>query len=215
MYFNRKYVYNYPKLRWKIVVCVLIASDETLISYFSSFWTQCIDSSTKNRWNCTYMTSVFSILHISYRLKCYEISKMLRLLGVRCNTKLQDSGDWAISISKLTIIGSDNGLLWPGQRQAIIWTSAGILLVRTLGTTSVKCYTAAIASTWQPVREPINGVTGTWLSCFATCDWLRALVHLHCDVIITTPTTKTWWSCRSLGVDLPCLQKKIYHQNTM
>ena len=32
-----------------------------------------------------------------------------------------------ICISKLTIIGSDNGLL-PGRHQAIIWTNTGILL---------------------------------------------------------------------------------------
>ena len=38
-----------------------------------------------------------------------------------------------ICVSTLTIIGSDNGLS-PGRRQAIIWTSAGILLIRTLGT---------------------------------------------------------------------------------
>ena len=38
-----------------------------------------------------------------------------------------------ICISKLTIIGSDNGLL-PGRRQAIIWTSAGILLIWLSGT---------------------------------------------------------------------------------
>ena len=38
-----------------------------------------------------------------------------------------------IWLSKLTIIGSDNGLS-PGQRQAIIWTNAGILLIRTLET---------------------------------------------------------------------------------
>ena len=37
--------------------------------------------------------------------------------------------------SKLTIIGSDNGLS-PGRRQAIIWTNAGILLVGPLGTNS-------------------------------------------------------------------------------
>ena len=34
-----------------------------------------------------------------------------------------------ICVSKLTIIGSDNGLL-PDWRQAIIWTNAGILLIR-------------------------------------------------------------------------------------
>ena len=34
---------------------------------------------------------------------------------------------------KLTIIGSDNGLL-PGRHQAIIWTNAEILLIDPLGT---------------------------------------------------------------------------------
>ena len=37
-----------------------------------------------------------------------------------------------LCVSKLTIIGSDNGLS-PGRRQAIIWTNAGILLIRLLG----------------------------------------------------------------------------------
>ena len=38
-----------------------------------------------------------------------------------------------ICVSKLTIIGSDNGLS-PGRRQAIIWTNDGILLIRTFWT---------------------------------------------------------------------------------
>ena len=38
-----------------------------------------------------------------------------------------------ICVSKLTIIGSDNGLS-PGRRQAIIWTNAGLLLIGPLGT---------------------------------------------------------------------------------
>ena len=38
-----------------------------------------------------------------------------------------------ICVSKLTIIGSDNGLS-PGQRRAIIWTNAEILLIGPLGT---------------------------------------------------------------------------------
>ena len=37
-----------------------------------------------------------------------------------------------ICISKLTIIGSDNGLS-PGRRHAIIWTNAGILSIGPLG----------------------------------------------------------------------------------
>ena len=38
-----------------------------------------------------------------------------------------------ICVSKLTIIGSDNGLS-PDRRQAIIWTNAGLLLIELLGT---------------------------------------------------------------------------------
>ena len=38
-----------------------------------------------------------------------------------------------ICASKLTIIGSDNGLS-PGRHQAIVWTNAGILLIGHLGT---------------------------------------------------------------------------------
>ena len=38
-----------------------------------------------------------------------------------------------ICVSELSSIGSDNGLA-PGRRQAIIWTNAGILLIRTPGT---------------------------------------------------------------------------------
>ena len=38
-----------------------------------------------------------------------------------------------ICVSKLTIIGSDNGLA-PGRRQTIIWTNDGILLIGPIGT---------------------------------------------------------------------------------
>ena len=38
-----------------------------------------------------------------------------------------------ICVGNLTIIGSDNGLS-PGRHQAIIWTNAGIVLIRPMGT---------------------------------------------------------------------------------
>ena len=38
-----------------------------------------------------------------------------------------------IWVSKLTIIGSDNGLS-PDRRQAIIWTNVGLLVIGPLGT---------------------------------------------------------------------------------
>ena len=61
------------------------------------------------------------------RLEWYYGSVMLRLILTHWG--------WVtyICIGKLTIIGSDNGLL-PGQHQAIIWTNAWILLIETLRT---------------------------------------------------------------------------------
>ena len=53
------------------------------------------------------------------------------------NTVTQRLTHWGrvthIRVSKLSIIGSDNGLS-PGRRQAITWTNAGILLIQTLRT---------------------------------------------------------------------------------
>ena len=66
-----------------------------------------------------------------------------------------------ICVSKLTIIGSDNGLS-PGRRQAIIWTNAGILLTGPLGTNFseilIKIHTFSLkkmhlkmsSGKWQP-----------------------------------------------------------------
>ena len=56
-------------------------------------------------------------------------------------------------VSKLGIIGSDNGLS-PGRRQAIIWTNAGILLIGPLGINfseiSIKIYTFSLKkSIWM------------------------------------------------------------------
>ena len=52
----------------------------------------------------------------------------------RCQPLLDSwGGVMHICVSKLTIIGSDNGLV-PGRPQAIIWTDAGMLLIGPLGT---------------------------------------------------------------------------------
>ena len=66
--------------------------------------------------------------------------------------------DWVmhICISKLTTIGSDNGLS-PGRRQAIIWTNAGILLIGPLVTNfseiSIKIYTLSFKKMHLKILE--------------------------------------------------------------
>ena len=64
-------------------------------------------------------------------------------------------------VGKLTIIGSDNGLS-SGRRPVIIWTNAGILLIRALGTnfseilsevhtfSSAKMHLKMSSAIWRP-----------------------------------------------------------------
>ena len=68
--------------------------------------------------------------------KLYNIQNHLtyKFSDVNMNNDLTHWGRVThICVSDLTIIGSDNGLS-PGRHQAIIWTSAGILLIGPLGT---------------------------------------------------------------------------------
>ena len=60
-----------------------------------------------------------------------------------------------ICISKLTIIGSDNGLS-PAWRQAIIWTDAGILLIRPLGTNSNKMLIQILTFSFIKMRLKVS-----------------------------------------------------------
>ena len=87
----------------------------------------------------------------------YPLTSQTKLAYKRQFPSCQDPMTWSrvtplthwgrmahICVSKLTNIGSDNGLS-PGRRQAIIWTNAGILLIGPLGTnfneTSIEIHT--------------------------------------------------------------------------
>ena len=75
-----------------------------------------------------------------------------------------------ICVSKLNIIGSDNGLP-PGRRQAIILTNAGILLIRPLGTNIIeilseihtfslnKIHLKMSSGKWEPFCLSLNVLT--------------------------------------------------------
>ena len=107
-----------------------------------------------------------------------------------------------ICVSKLTIIGLDNGLS-PGRRQAIIWTNAGIKLIGPLGTnlseilieififSFKKMHLKMSSGKWRPSCLGLNVltteiVTSQWLSSRdTTCLWcatwhLYASLHPHC-----------------------------------
>ena len=82
-----------------------------------------------------------------------------------------------ICISKLTIIGSDNGLS-PGRRQAIIWTIDGILLIWPLRTkfsevlikihilSSKKTHLKMFSAKWRPFCLGLNVLSSAFFVNF-------------------------------------------------
>ena len=60
-----------------------------------------------------------------------------------------------ICISKLTIIGSDNGLS-PDRRQAIIWTNAGLLLIGPLGTNFSEILIEILTFSFKKMRMKVS-----------------------------------------------------------
>ena len=96
---------------------------------------------------------------------------------------------------KLTIIGSDNGLL-PGWRQAIIWTNAGILLIGPLGTNFSKILIAILtflfrkmslkesSAKWRPFSHSLNVLTLYMLNFSEETKniYLHFISFLHIDM---------------------------------
>ena len=77
-----------------------------------------------------------------------------------------------ICVSKLTIIGSDNGL-WPGRRQAIIWINAGILLIGPLRTNLSEIDIEILTFSFKKMDLKMS--SGKWRPF---CPGLNVLSHL-------------------------------------
>ena len=76
-----------------------------------------------------------------------------------------------ICVSKLTIIGSDNGLP-PDWRQAIIWTNAGLLLIQTLRTNFSEILIRI--HTFSNKKMHLKMSSG---KCWLFCLGLKVLIH--------------------------------------
>ena len=83
-----------------------------------------------------------------------------------------------ICVSKLSILGSDNGLS-PGRRQAIIWTKDVILLIRTLGTNSSEMLIKI--NTFSLKKMHLKMSPGRWQPSCHSC---AALLRLHWILLI-------------------------------
>ena len=105
----------------------------------------------------------YHIMHIN------EINEILYSLNI-CKSLTHWGWVTHICVSKLTIIGVDNGLL-PGPRQAIICTKAGISLIGFLGTNFIviliviqkvsfnKMHLKMTSAKWRPFCLGLNVLT--------------------------------------------------------
>ena len=101
-----------------------------------------------------------------------------------------------ICVSKLTIIGSDNGLS-PGRRQAIIWTNAGIVLIGPLGTNFSESLIEIQTFSLNKIRLKMSSA-----KCCSFCLGLNVLKgrnrSLYCAAtIIKSDNTALWWTISS------------------
>ena len=126
--------------------------------------------------------------HCIWNLKCQSLCTGLNVLT-----------HWGrvthICVSKLTIIGSDNGLS-PGRRQAIIWTNAGILLIGPIRTnfneifieiniiSFKKIHLKMSSGKWRPSCLGLN--VFNWLlhylhvsNALFTCNFISVLLHKY------------------------------------
>ena len=92
-----------------------------------------------------------------------------------------------ICVSKLTIIGSDNGL-WPGRRQAIIWTNAGILLIRTLWTNFSEILIEIISFSFKKMRLKVSSAKWRLFGI-----GLNELIDSGAYQVILTKHGRSWW----------------------
>ena len=91
-----------------------------------------------------------------------------------------------ICVSKLTTIGSYNGLL-PSRRQAIIWTNARILLIRTLGTKFSEILSEIHAFSFKKIHLKMS--SGKWRPFCLGLNVLRMKWQYS--------PMSSWWYCKT------------------
>ena len=139
---------------------------------------------------CKDMMSMFTF--ICWQSITFEITQhdniSYHLFAMIWNTLIHWGWVTHICVSKLTIIGSDNGLLHD-CRQAIIWTNVGILLIGPLGTNFSEILIEIHAFAFKKIH--LNMSSGKWLPFCLGLNVLKCRDHyIDCSIM----TTGAWGS---------------------
>ena len=129
---------------------------------------------------CKHCQVVYSVLQSRSLVKhsiCSKIFMITQSLytGMGYDVSVVTLTHWGrvthICVSKLTIIGSDNGLS-PGRRQTIIWTNAGILLIGPLGINFSEILIEILTFSFKKMHLKMS--SGKWRP---SCLCLNVLTH--------------------------------------
>ena len=96
-----------------------------------------------------------------------------------------------ICVSKLTIIGSDNGSS-PDRYQAIIWTNAWILLIGPLGTNFSEILIKILTFSFKKMRLKVSSAT-RWPFCL-DLNVLNTGFTFHYKDAVLSGQESPWWS---------------------
>ena len=138
-------------------------------------------------WEFHYIWTVFFVILTSLTSLC---------IGLHHS---DDTGtEWGrvthICVSKLTIIGSDNGLS-PSRRQAIIWNNAGILLIGPWGTNFSEILTESY--TFSSRKMHLKMSSGKWRPfCLGLHVFLTLQEHCWDPSQISPRNLKQLTNCR-------------------
>ena len=115
-----------------------------------------------------------------------------------------------ICVSKLTIIGSDNGLS-PNRRQAIIWTNAGLLLIGPLGTNLSEILIEIVTFS----ENAFEGVVCETAAILSRPQWVKLnFLNEYCSIAVVFQLKSVscggygWWEV-VIGLDNILLSKRL------
>ena len=117
------------------------------------------------------------IIHMVHVLLCFALARFQNPGLINwCNHELTHWGRVThIGISKLTTIGSENGLP-PDRRQAIIWTNAGILWIGPLRRSFSEIFIEIETVPFKKMRLKMS--SGKWRPFYLGLNVLITLMHL-------------------------------------
>ena len=113
----------------------------------------------------------------------------LVLFRIAVPTTPAQTVSWSIPI---TIIGPDNGL-WPGRRQAIIWTNYGLSLFGPLGTNFSEILIQIHTFSFKKMHFKLS--SGKWRPF---CPGLNVLKNYNLERVCQAVLPLCWYDCNSM-----------------